>query len=185
MDTVKQLRLTYIHHGLKESNNRLKEALNASEPNSLPITTSLSEVVFWLSVADEWHFKNRNTNDSYTKLREKEIGGQCLLGLRHAFNSLKHEMSFIKLIRPAEARPLFEGSSFFIEDYSKEIIWLKARGLIDKRKKKDKTNLRNYRKYLEGKNVRKTIEEATRFMHERFMETKIEHYQNNIFTVPH
>jgi hypothetical protein len=183
MDTVKQLRLTYINLGLRESNKRLKEALNAFDPNSLPITTSLSEVLFWLNVADEWHLRNRNTNGSYTKLREKEIGGQCLLGLRHAFNSLKHEMSFIKLIRSAEGKPLFDGSGFFVEDFSKEIIWLKAKGLIDKRKKKDKSNLRNYRKYLEGKNVPNTIEEATRFLYERFTETKTEHYQNNKFIV--
>ncbi|SDM23128.1 hypothetical protein [Bacillus sp. OK048] len=183
MDTVKQLRLTYIHHGLRESNKRLKEALNASDPNSLPITTSLSEVIFWLNVADEWHFRNRNTKGSYTKLRKKEIGGQCLLGLRHAFNSLKHEMSFIKLIRSVENKPLFEGSGYVVEDYSKEIIWLKAKGLIDKRKNEDKLNLKNYRRYLEGKNVPKTIEEATRFLYERFTETKTEHFQNNKFTV--
>lgn len=148
----------------------------SSKKNSLSISAALSEVLFWLNAADEWHYKNKNHRNLYKNRRKDEKGGQYLLGLKHAYNSLKHEMTFIKLIRPTNGKELFEGSELYVEDYSCEIIWLNAEGLIDKRAK-DRVNIQNYQDYIQGKNVVETIEVANLFLNKLFGEIKNEYHQ--------
>jgi len=177
MDVIKFWRLKYINYGLQKSVKRFQKVMASKEKNSLSINSGLSEVLFWLNTADEWHYKNRNHQGSYKRKRKKETGGQYLLGLKHAYNSLKHEMTFIKLIRPTEGKPLFEGSELHIEDYSSNIIWLNAEGLIDKRAE-DEKNIKHYKNYIQGKNVVQTIEEATSFLNKLYTEVRCEYYKS-------
>ncbi|KGR73637.1 hypothetical protein [Ureibacillus manganicus] len=176
MDDIKRWRLNYINYGLRKSVKRFNEVMISNERNSLSITVASSEVLFWLNTADEWHCKNRNHQSSYKNKRKKETGGQYLLGLKHAYNSLKHEMTFMKLIRPTEGKPFLEGSVLYVEDYSSNIIWLNAEGLIDKRKE-DKWNIKNYKRYIQGKSVVQTIEGATIFLDKLYGEVQYEYHQ--------
>ncbi|MCU9614077.1 hypothetical protein OEV98_10950 [Caldibacillus lycopersici] len=160
MDDKKRLRLSYIKYGLKESRKRLKNSVNSGR--SVPINASLSEILFWIIAMDEWHIKNRNLGNSYKKRRKIEIGGQYVLGLRHAYNSLKHNMTFIKPMRTKNLIEFIKNSEIYAEDYTSEILWVKVDRMIDEHD--TEYNIKNYKKYIEGKGIIQTIDGAINFL---------------------
>lgn len=167
-DIQKKLRLRYIQHGLIESRKRLDDSLK--EHNSIPINASLSEVLFWINGADEWHSKNRNENNVYLNKKKSDNGGQCLLGLRFVYNAIKHDMDFTKAIISTDVKPLLNSSDYFIEDYTSKPKWIKAEGIGNKvfknlrEQKRYDSQRKNYRCYLESKDVIATIDNAINFI---------------------
>lgn len=163
-------RLKYIIYGLREAHKRFHKNLK-TQHNSLTITASLSELLFWINTADEWHFRNNNKQGSYKKRKQLTVGGQYIEGLRFAYNSLKHEMTFIKLIRPIGQKEFIKGYDLYMEDYSTDSIWLNVDNLIEENLKYQKER-ENYQKYVEGKKVVKTVDEACKFQENLYFEIK-------------
>lgn len=180
MNTEHTLRLRYIEYGLNESRKRLSNSL--VKHMSMSINASLSEVIFWINAADEWHFKNRNENKVYLNKRKSVSGGQCLLGLKFVYNAVKHDMDFVKTVTSAEVKPLANNSNYFIEDYSSGTKWIKAEGIRNKdftdrnRQRRYVEQRKDYRRYLENRDVIETIDSAISFIHsvngEYFFEQK-------------
>ena len=57
-DAVKELRPRYINYGLRESYRRFHKYIKDAETqNSSAIVSSLSELLMWIDILDEWYFK--------------------------------------------------------------------------------------------------------------------------------
>lgn len=175
MNGIEEYRLMYINHGLKESHKRFHECLKTKDTqNSISITASLSELLMWICISDEWHRLNNNDGGSYDNLKSDTPGGRYVKGLRYAFNSIKHVMSFIKLIGTTEHKEIFI-KGYYVEDYTSEIIWLKADPLIE-HDQKFENQRKNYIEYVQGKAVVKTIDEAYRFLMAEYTKVKFKSY---------
>lgn len=174
---TKEWRLLYIDHGLKEARKRFNRYVKESKnQNSLSIDSSLNELLLWINLADEWHFLNNNENDYYRKLKSTRVEGQYVNGLRFAFNSIKHEMTFIKLFKPIGTKEFSMDPSLLVEDYSTDLIWLEADKLIDFNPKY-RTEREYYKTFIEGKNVVETVNAACRLLHELYFELQSEKYK--------
>lgn len=167
MDITKEWRLMYINYGLKEAQSRFLKNLEQKQ-NSLDIVASLSELVIWINISDEWHF--RNNKKGYKKRKLDSIGGKYIEGLRYASNSIKHEMSFIKLIRPIGHKSFIEGH-YQVEDYSTDSIWVNLDKLIPNRADYIEGR-KNYQTYIEGKTVVETINQACSFLYGEYTKLK-------------
>lgn len=163
---IEEYRLMYINHGLRESHKRFHEYLNTKEKqNSSSITAALSELLMWISISDEWHSKN-DKEGVYNKFKSESLGGRYLKGLRYAFNSIKHVMSFIKLIGTS-GKKKWMIKTYYVEDYTTEVIWLNADPLIEYDKKYENQR-KNYIKYIEGKSVVETVDKAYEFLNSAY-----------------
>ena len=170
MKGIKEMRLRYISYGLRESHKRFHEYLKTTDKQySSPIVSSLTELLMWISVSNEWHYRNNNAENKYEDLKIKDPGGQCVEGLRYAFNSLKHEMTFIKLISTKGENYLY--ADRYLEDYSTDSIWLKADGLIEYNRRYE-NDRENYKKYIEGKTVVETVDKACKFLIDEYNKVK-------------
>ena len=177
MKGLEEYRLTYINYGLRESHRRFHRCLNTKDTqNSVSITASLSELLMWISISDEWHFTNNNEDGRYNKAKTESLGGQYVRGLRYAFNSIKHVMSFIKLIGTTGKRDAFT-EGYYFEDYTTEVIWLNIDPLIEYDEKYKKQRM-NYKNYVEGKAVIETVDKAYEFLTSIFAKVKSDSYSN-------
>lgn len=94
--------------------------------------------------------------------------GRYIEGLRYAFNSTKHEMTFTKLIGSTD-KYTFISKEYHLENYSTGSAWLKVEGLI-KFDKNYATERRYYQKYIEGQKVVETVDKAYKFLTAKYDE---------------
>lgn len=181
MEVEKTWRLKYIIHGLRESRKRFHKTLEAQE-GSMSSYVSLNELLLWINISDEWHYKNTD-KPAYKERKKSCVEGRYVDGLRFPFNSEKHEMSYIKLFRPIGAKELIKGLSP-IEDYSTDLIWLEVDKLIpDKAKKTNKNELQfkqYYIDFVQGKTIVETVDGACRFLEGLYAEIKESEYRNKV-----
>jgi len=157
INSSKRLRFGTIHKGLTRAKERLITDLNSESPNSFDINSSICELLFWVNANDEWHFKNRNVNKSYENKRKSgQFGANKLLGLKHAYNASKHNMDYLKLFTSKETKDFL---GYQMEDFSSPPVWMNCPG-----SKKYKNQVKNYRKYLKGREVLTTFNEAITFL---------------------
>ena len=168
MNSIEEHRLMYINNGLKESHKRFHEYRKTkATQNSTSTSAALTELLMWICISDEWHRLNNNKNGSYTKRKSNNVGGKYVKGLRYAFNSMKHVMSFMKLIGTADQKSwIIEG--YFQEDYTSEVVWLNVENLIKRENDKYENQRQNYIKYVEGKSVIETVDKAYMFLRDEY-----------------
>lgn len=154
----------YINIGLIESHKRFHKYRNTKDTqNSTATSAALTELLMWICISDEWHRLNNNQGRSYENRKDDNIGGRYVKGLRYAFNSMKHVMSYMKLIGTTDQKSWFiEG--YFQEDYSSEVIWLDIENLIKRENDKYVNQRENYINYVEGKPVTETVDKAYMFL---------------------
>lgn len=169
---MEKFRLLYINHGLKEAHNRFHESLNDSDKqNSVSYAAALSELLMWICISDEWHFKNNNEDKYYDDIKSEKIGGNYVKGLRYAFNSIKHVMTFTTFTRTTGTKEIFI-NGYQTEDYATESKWADVDNLIEY-DERYKNQRENYKKYVEGKPVIETVNAACDFLYTEYIKTKM------------
>lgn len=118
----------------------------------------LAKCFFWVMTTNEWHLEH---DRSYRQKRSRDKKGQILFGLLHAYNSMKHNMDFIKI---HEGEGGFE-FPFEIPEEGFEILpitvhWINA----EKVNEGYENQVDNYKKYVEGKEVLETFEQSLCFL---------------------
>lgn len=162
---MEKMRLLYINHGLLEAHNRFIKSLKYSDTQvDVVYATSLSELLMWICMSDEWHLINNNKDGYYEDIRDKKLGGKYVKGLKYAFNSMKHVMTFITLTRTKGTKPLL---SYQTENYSTESKWANIDNLVEY-VERYKNQRRNYKRYIEGKPVIETVNTACAFLYTEY-----------------
>lgn len=170
---MEKFRLLYINHGLKEAHNRFHESLKMSDKqNSVSYAASLSELLMWICISDEWHFKNNNKDKYYDKIKSEKTGGNYVKGLRYAFNSIKHVMTFTALTRTTGRKEIFI-SGYQTEDYTTESKWANIDNLIEY-DEQYKNQRDNYKKYIEDKPVIETVNAACDFLYNEYIKLRFD-----------
>lgn len=166
IDTEKRLRIGTIQSGLRRAYKRLKEDAGRQKSDNdfdtkvFDVNASISELLFWVNANDEWHCKNNNVE--YVKYRKKgESGVNSLLGLKHAYNASKHEMSYVHLFTFDEKEKFMGSSIYPTSNFESEPIWINCPDASDP---KWENQVNNYRAFLKGKKVLPTFEEAITFL---------------------
>jgi hypothetical protein len=162
---LSKIRLTYNQKALYDAHERLLKAVQKN--NDEKIYSSIGELLLWVLTSDEWHLNN---NKEYRKRRGKSDNGKVILGLRHAYNAVKHNMDFIKIHKS-------EGGFFplsFKEEFFNpvKIHWVKADGVLEGEWASQK---RNYEQFIEGKEVLETFNMAINFLNQEYSKVKVNH----------
>lgn len=164
IEIEKKLRFNTIRRGLKRAEKRLVNDINRTnedkdfEQKTVDINSSICELLLWVNANDEWHCKNNRKR--YKPIRDsKKNGSEQLLGLKHAYNATKHEMSYLKLFSYERTKSFMGNSGYKIEDSSTPPVWINC---PDNEERKNQVN--NYRLYLKGKEVLFTFNKAIVFL---------------------
>ncbi|MEE3805729.1 hypothetical protein V2H29_02055 [Lysinibacillus fusiformis] len=134
-----------------------------SKGNEFDVYKTLSESLLWICITDEWLFKNFS---GYKERKANEKVENLFSSLRYAFNSMKHNKLIFKFTQteggfelpcefPIEIKPItFKWNSFESDknDYESQI--------------------KNYEKYLVGKDILPTIELALDFLQNEYFVTR-------------
>lgn len=155
-------RLEYNHYAIDRAYSRLKEALQSEETtdsttgliNDMEIYAAVGEMLLWVMNASQWH-------KDYYKNTYKD--SDILLGLRHAFNALKHNMNFIE-IHKKDGGFIFNDFTFPLEFPPLIIKWGPVERVADGKRPDQEEN---YKQYLEGKGIIETFDTAISFLNER------------------
>lgn len=125
------------------------------------IYASIGEVLLWLCTTDIWLVENKI---DYKTNRLKEQKGSLISGLKHAYNCMKHNMTFFQIhdSKGGWESPL----EFPLEIPEIELIWTNSGWLPPT--VYGETQFKNYQKHLEGKNIKETIEDAMNFLSSEF-----------------
>lgn len=161
----KKIRLKYNMHSISSSFKKLENAV--SKLNDQEIYTAIGELLLWVVTTDDWHRKNGEYD--YKKRMEKDKNGVILLGMRHAFNSLKHNMSIFQ-IHDKEGGLEFP-ITFPLEISETSVIWMTAGETLNGKYPEQKEN---YIKYLEGIDIIETFKDALRFLGNEFQSIMFE-----------
>lgn len=116
----KDLRLGTIQSGLRKSYKRLKEDASRQESDKdfnnkvFDVNASICELLFWVNANDESQYKNNKVE--YAKYRKKgQPGANSILGLKHAYNASKHEMSYVHLFTFEKKKVLWALLNFYFQ----------------------------------------------------------------------
>ena len=85
-------RLENNHYAIDKSYQNLKKAIDNNYEQD--IYCSIGETLLWVLVTDEWH---KDHDNSYVIRRNNDKDGVILLGLRHAYNMVKHNMNIMRI----------------------------------------------------------------------------------------
>lgn len=147
-------RLENNHYALEKAYQRLVEAIETRDENE--IYASTGETLLWVITTEEWHLKHKPS--SYKYARSANESGQILLGLKHSYNSMKHNMNFIKIHQ-------IEGGFAFPFEFPLKIPRLTVRWVsAEKVDEGFENQINNYKKYVEGKEVLETFHQALSFL---------------------
>lgn len=158
MDKETLNRLENNHYAIGNAIERLSRAIEFNYEQD--IYTSLGETLLWVLVTDEWHIAH---NPGYIDRRNVHNDGMILLGLRHAYNMVKHNMNIMQVHQ-------HEGGFSFPLEFPLEILpisvhWMKAGIKLEGKYKKQKMH---YEEHIEGKEVVGTFEDSLEFLREEY-----------------
>ncbi|TMN21823.1 hypothetical protein [Lentibacillus cibarius] len=151
-------RLENNHYALKNAYHRLEKAIDLNHDQEIYAATG--EVLLWVMTTNEWHQKH---NKGYKPRRNKHENGQILSGLLHAYNSMKHNMDFIK-IHKKEGGFSFP-ISFPLEIPPLTVHWMKAGEILEGKWPDQK---KNYEKYIENKEIMGTFKLAIDYLNDEY-----------------
>ncbi|WP_433771749.1 hypothetical protein [Bacillus wiedmannii] len=152
-------RLQRTEYALKISHERLTRAFRGTNDENKMYAT-LGETLLWIITTNDWHIEfNKKI---YLMRQRNDIRGRVIFGLRHAYNMVKHNMNFIELHK-TEAVPQF---TFPVEP---PVTFCLIKGLW-----KDISNIpcevkygnqkQKYIKYIQGKEILETVNQAIDFL---------------------
>ena len=153
------MRLMFNNNSIRSSFEKLKVAIKSLDNQE--IYTAIGELLLWVVTTDEWHTKNGLAD--YKHRKGKDEGGKILYGMRHAFNCLKHNMTFFQ-IHHKEGGFQFP-ITFPLEIQEINILWMPAGDILNGEHESQKVN---YIKNLQGKEVVETFEGAITFLNKEF-----------------
>lgn len=147
MEKIKRLR--FNEEAMKVSLLRLKKAEQNHQDNE--VYQSVAETLLWVETTKEWH-TNINKKSYFNYVKEKPI----IKSTKLPYNLVKHNMDFVKFHQ-------LEGGfnfpfTFPMEIRSFEAIWIDVDdNLHEKYEGIYETHVRNYKNFLEGENIYKTM----------------------------
>lgn len=153
-------RLKYNHYAIEKAFLRLKSAIKprgTTDPttgilNDKEIYAAIGEMLLWVMNANQWY------KDNDAGYKESNV----ILGLKHAFNALKHNMDFIEE-HQKDGGFTFNKFSFPFTIPPITIVW----GLTEKVSDGKRLNQeRNYKKHLEGRDILDTFQETIEHLNE-------------------
>ncbi|WP_336822931.1 hypothetical protein [Sporosarcina sp. USHLN248] len=166
-------RLENNHYAIEKSRVRLDAAIERRDNKE--IYTAIGELLLWTLTTEEWHWKH---NKTLNKRRNRNKNGQVLLGLRFAYNAMKHNMNFYE-IHYDNTKGFSFPFSFPIHFEIKNILWVKTdekfeytNDFHNVKEENYKKQLSNYRRYIEGKDVSITFDKAIEFLREEYERIK-------------
>lgn len=155
-------RLENNHYALEKARERLRVAIESRDKKEA--YAAIGELLLWVMTTEEWHWKH---NKGFKRRRNRHEKGQILFGLRHAYNSMKHNMIFYQI----HDTPVGFTFPFTFPVHFKplNILWTAA---DEKLEEGYDTEIKNYKAYIEGKNVSFTFNEAIEFLYEEYERIK-------------
>lgn len=149
-----ELRLKWNINIIKKKYRKLFEAI--SEDSDLEIYCTVADLLNWVVNTDDLMYKNYDSYQNNKKKNEKI--DKVLRGLRHAYNSFKHNMN----ITSVESRR-FDQSIYDIP--IKAIIWVNSDKVYsDIINNNTRKNFDSYKDCLENEQVIVTFREAIEFL---------------------
>lgn len=155
MDNEAIKRLENNHYALSKAFERFRVSIDKREEQEIYAT--IGETLLWLLTTEEWH---RKYNKEYIKIKNQDENGRIIFGLIHAYNSMKHNMSFITIHEE-------EGGFEFPIEFPLEIFPITVHWINTEEVNEGRPNqLENYKNYIEGREVLKTFNQAISFLNE-------------------
>lgn len=148
-------RLENNHYALGKAYQRLKKAIDLNHDEE--IYSATGEMLLWVMTTNEWHLKH---NKEYRHNRNNSDSGRILFGLLHAYNSMKHNMIFVKIHEKEGGFTL--PISFPLSAPPITVHWISA----EKVNEGYENQVDNYKKYVEGREILETFEQALSFLNE-------------------
>lgn len=84
-------RLENNEYAMNSAYERLQQAIEVEREQE--IYAAIGELLLWVLTTDKWHEKNNTYYRNIRKGKER----QTILGLKHAYNLMKHNMNFYKI----------------------------------------------------------------------------------------
>lgn len=147
-------RLDYNHNSMNKANEKLRKAIEINDDQEIYEATG--ELLMWIITTDEWHKK---WNNGYRKRKSRSEEGQYIYGLLHAYNSIKHNMNFIKIHRTDGGLTLPMTFPAKIEKIT--FHWIDSKGVLEEGRR---DTIENYKKYIEGKELVATLDSSIKFL---------------------
>lgn len=154
---TQSMRLGFNHNSVRNSFQKLDNIVNEENPSDLDVYTAIGELLLWVVTSDEWHTKYGLSD--YVSRRNQDEDGAILLGMRHAFNMLKHNMDFFQIHRKDGG--LEFSLEFPIEFEKITLKWMLAGDILNGIHENQKGN---YIKYLEGEEIIDTFRKVVTFL---------------------
>ncbi|MCF6461507.1 hypothetical protein [Clostridium sp. Cult3] len=163
-DKIKRLKNN--EYALRKAYSRLENSLE--NRNEKDIYSSIGELLLWVLTTDEWHIEHND--DKYKNRRNNDINGQVLSGLRYAYNLMKHNMDFYTIHRE-------EGGMSFPISFPLDIpeITINWKTLNKDMESGYESQIRNYKKCIQGKTILETFDKAIKFLDEENRRIKKQH----------
>lgn len=134
--------------------------------NEEEIYRSVAELLNWTINTDDLMYKNYNSYRNNKKKNERIT--KILLGLRHAFNSFKHNMG-IPGVEASKLFPCIKTENWALQ--IKHVVWIDPNLVVpNKDDENAKRNFEAYKKYLKNKPVLSTFKEAIEFLEKESIE---------------
>lgn len=161
-------RLENNEYALNMAYKRLIKSINNTIEKDIYV--GIGELLLWVMTTDEWHIKH---NRGYKNRRNNDENGQLLLGLRHAYNLMKHNMEFYS-VHKADKGGIEFPISFPLVIPAPFAEW---KVLTEEMKTGNPKQIDNYIEYIESKNVISTFGFAIEFLEKESKAIK-EQYNN-------
>lgn len=162
MKTEDMKRQVYNFKALSISYDDLKESL--SKGNEFEIFKSISEALLWTISVNDWFYQYYGGwKGAYAQNNKGTKEGQVLIGLRHAYNSIKHNMLFDIIHDRTEGFTLSFTLPFTL---GSSVLWIEAGETLpaDPNKTNEVCNKAKYEQHLERKEVLNTFRIAMDFL---------------------
>ncbi|RST59720.1 hypothetical protein D5F11_011500 [Siminovitchia terrae] len=153
------MRLAFNNDSIRLSFQKLKEAIQSTDNQE--VYTAIGELLLWVVTTDEWHIENGLAD--YKERKGKDEDGKILYGMRHAFNCLKHNMSFFQIHHKKGGLEYPITSPLETKEIT--ILWMPAGNILNGKHESQK---KNYIKYVEGREVVETFKSAITFLNKEF-----------------
>lgn len=147
-------RLDYNHRSMNKAYEKLRKAIEINDDQEIYEATG--ELLLWIISTDEWHKK---WNNGYRKRKSRSEEGRYIYGLLHAYNSIKHNMNFIKIHRTNGGFTLPMTLPVKIEKIT--FHWIDSKGVLEEGRG---DTIKNYKKYIEGKELVPTLDSSIKFL---------------------
>ncbi|RSL33842.1 hypothetical protein D7Z54_09130 [Salibacterium salarium] len=148
-------RLENNEYAIDKTHKRMKQAINDRDHHDIFVT--VGELLLWVITTDDWHVTHNDSNYPQRKINDEY--GQKLLGLRHSFNLLKHNLKFVEMHE--EKGGLTLPFTLLATLPPIKVLWKKAGDELVTNRQSQKEN---YEKFIEGEEIIETFDKAIHFL---------------------